>query len=198
MSFFYEDKYQRDGRSSACRKCRSKQISRAKSLRTMRKKGYFAPEPNLNLFHHNFKALYYLQENDGFKPGACYKTKIKGAIKAFDKGFRVGTELIHVKTVKGERSIDPRRSTLVVIARFLENNNVKLLIEPEDSKKLLTDKQLEKILENSYLDTPKTLELKERSKDHTEKYKGRKGKKLADCKKSVAKNGVNEERSERS
>lgn len=123
---FYRDLTTRDGLTSACKPCRSKQVSRARIRRDAKAKGLVVDD-SPELLEHNLETLQRITNLEERPIKLNFRTQLIGALEPIEQGLRLINGMAYIETVHGLVSKDLSRNTLKSIARFLENHRIKII-----------------------------------------------------------------------
>lgn len=123
---FYKDSHAKDGRTSACKPCRSRQVSRAESRRLRRSQGKVLEE-RPELLEHNLETLQRIIELEERPLNIGFSTQLIGAIEPFERGLVIRDGMAYIETVHGRTSKDLKTTTIKALARFLENHRLKII-----------------------------------------------------------------------
>lgn len=129
---FYVDKTVPGGYTSACKSCRSKQISKAKTKRRLKiNQPYQTNETALT--NHNAKALRHLLslENIPTKITLQQLNTLRPILGGIVPFIRNGVEHVMVYTCEGERSFNLSFNSPEMIAEYLEFHQLRVII-PEN------------------------------------------------------------------
>ena len=122
---FYRDKSTATGYTSACKPCRSRQVSRAESKRLRRSNGQVVQD-STELLEHNEKTLQSLigsSEN----PSLILRTRLGEAITTKSKGVIIEDGWALIETLQGTVSKDLGRCSIHELARFLEMERIRII-----------------------------------------------------------------------
>lgn len=121
---FYRDRSTSTGYTSACKPCRSRQVSRAESKRLKRSKGQVIEESS-ELLVHNEKTLEHLFK--GLEaPNMTLRTRIGEAINSTSKGLVILNGWALIETLSGRVSKDLSKVSTHDLARFLELERIRI------------------------------------------------------------------------
>ena len=127
---FYKDKSTSTGYTSACKPCRSRQVSRAEIKRLKRSKGQVIHD-STELLEHNERALTSLigsSEN----PSLTLRTRLGESISTLTEGITIKDRWALIETMRGSVSKDLGKCSIHELAKFLEMERIRI-ISREDS-----------------------------------------------------------------
>lgn len=122
---FYRDKSTSTGYTSACKPCRSRQVSRAESRRLKRSKGQVIEESS-ELLVHNEKTLERLLGESREAPNMTFRTRLVDAINSDPQGLRFLDGEALINTPRGIVSKDLSKVSIHDLARFLELYRIRI------------------------------------------------------------------------
>jgi len=123
---FYRDSSKADKLTSACRKCRNTQTSRARKVRALRAQGKVLEE-RPELLEHNLETLQRIVNREECPKSFTLTTQLVECPRSFKEGIVFHNEMAYIETLEGTVSKDLRRNTLKALARFLENERIKII-----------------------------------------------------------------------
>lgn len=123
---YYPDSSKKDGLTSACKKCRNAQTSRARKLRRERALGKVIEE-RPELLEHNLETLQRIIGLEERPIRLCFSTQLIGAIEPYERGLELRDGMAYIETVHGRTSKDLKTTTIKALARFLENHRIKII-----------------------------------------------------------------------
>lgn len=125
LEAFYKDASKPDGRTSACKPCRSRQVSATYRRRVQRSRGQVVEE-SPRLLEHNVKTLENLL-GEREPENMTLRTKHVEAIKSDPKGIVIQDKWALIETRSGKVSKDLTKCSILSLARFLELNQIKII-----------------------------------------------------------------------
>ena len=122
---FYKDSHSKDGRTSACKPCRSRQVSQARRKRSNRSNGLVVNE-SPRLLEHNLRTLENLLGASQEPKNMVLRTRIVEAIASHPQGIVIQDGTAYIETEGGRVSKDLKRCSILSLAQYLVLKKIRI------------------------------------------------------------------------